>query len=222
MIAQKGGAETLSGTFMAFASLAYQKCIKDKESGKVLIDEGNSYSAYAIEVYIMTVTALEAFINEVISSLHGKQVERVPVEIFEDMDLKNKYYYFPLLYWGKTFNKNESLYADFSCLIKVRNCFVHYKMDPEEERRYYKHLNNKKLLLTSVSSFTGKVSNAKAALWAYNTTCDMAHKLIEFGDDRTKIHWGSMLSNFTKISDSVDVIRNTETGKTVHGIHIIG
>lgn len=184
------------------------KCLQDKESGHVTIYNENSYSDWAIEVYIMTVIALESFINEVISSFAGKSIEKIPIEIFEGMDLRRKYYYFPLLYWDKTFNKAEYPYSDFNVLVKIRNCLVHYKMDSEEEKKYFKFMNNKKLLIP-LNAFTQKISNRKSALWAFNTTSKMAHKLIELSDKRTQILWGSMLSNFNEI----DELGNIKSGK---------
>lgn len=139
---------------MATARNAYIKCIEDRISGKVVTTEDNNFSDHALTVYIMTATALEAFINEVCFGPTSKMVSKVPIpaEMAEDMEIRHKYYLLPLLLWGRTFDRGVQPYQDFDMLIRLRNALVHYKMksfDGSETPKYFKWLREKGLLITS-------------------------------------------------------------------------
>lgn len=196
---------------MASARIAYNKCIEDRISGNVAITDDNNFSQHALTVYIMTATALEAFINEVCLGPTSKMINKaaIPLEMVEDMEIRRKYYLLPLLLWGRTFDRGAQPYQDFDILMRLRNALVHYKMKSfagSETPKYFQWLRDKGLLITTGKldadyAWLHQLSNSKAALWAYNTTCQMANKLIEFGDETTKTLWRGMLDNFQEIPD---------------------
>jgi hypothetical protein len=135
----------------------------------------------------------------------------IPIEMVENMEIRSKYYLLPLLLWGKTFDRGTRPYQDFEVLIRLRNYLVHYKMTPSgggEMPKFAEHLKDKNLLMTSGTPGVGlagglltELCSAKAALWAYNTTCQMATNLIQLADDTTKQLWQGMLDNFREIPD---------------------
>lgn len=120
-----------------------------------------------------------------------------------------KYSLVPLLLWGTTFDRGASPYQDFDVLVKIRNDLVHYKMQAYtlgEGPAYFKQLSDRGLLLTSGKAaapyiWLHNMSNSKAALWAYNTACRMAKKLMEFADEATRQMWQGMLENFAEVPD---------------------
>jgi len=117
------------GTLNVCCIPGLHRCIEDRISGKVFTTEDNNFSDHALTVYIMTVTALEAFINELCFGPSSKMLnkDRIPVEFFEDMEIRRKYYLLPLLLWGRTFDRGAPPYQDFEILIRLRNSLVHYK-----------------------------------------------------------------------------------------------
>lgn len=109
--------------------------------------EENFYSPRFLDVFILSTTALEAFMNERIAiSLmwcnrrlsinhpdnHGTVQDDIHhVKILNKIkmkDLRTKYLKLPELLWHTTFNKNDSPFRDFNFLVDIRNDIVHYKM----------------------------------------------------------------------------------------------
>lgn len=200
---------TLSGLFMGFAREALCKCLKDGKSRKVMTTPDNNYSHHALTVYIMAVTALESFFNEVFFGSSKRVIKsKIALEILEDMDIRTKYYLTPQLLWGKTFDRGAEPYQSFNMLVTLRNYLIHYKMKGCDEKNFFKYLKTNKLIINTATHMVDvdAMSNTKAALWAYNTACHTAYKLMEFADENTKKLWCNMLSNFQEIN-SADVSR---------------
>ncbi len=203
---------TISGSFMVTARAAYIKCIQDRVSGKVIITEDNNYSDHSLTVYIMVITALEAWINEVCLSPTSKMLNKitVPIDMLDDLEIKRKYYLIPQILWGRTFNLGEKPYQDFEMLVSLRNALVHYKMkslDTTNPPKYFKYLRDKNLLISTGKTevdyvWLHQLSNSKAALWAYNTACRMANGLIDYADDNTKTFRSGLLGNFEEIPEN--------------------
>lgn len=194
-------AVTLSGHFMNSSYRAYVRCIEDRETGRVFVTEDNSYSANARDVFILSVTALEAFVNEVslgpASMMLNKKME-VLAEWVEKLDVRAKYRIVPCLLWGNTFDRGSQPYQDFNILVNIRNELVHYKMKAYkigDMPKCVRPLFERGMLLTPAnkevySLWVDEVSCSKAALWAHNTACRMANRLIEMADDKTRQQWG--------------------------------
>ncbi len=109
--------------------------------------EDNFYSPKFMDIYILSTTALEAFINERIAIsleickrrlalndpvnrnivdddiFHVKILKKIKKE-----NLRDKYLKLPQLLWHTTFDKNKSPFRDFEFLVDIRNDIIHYKM----------------------------------------------------------------------------------------------
>lgn len=207
------GSITISGFLIGNARQAYERCVKDRLSGKVFTTVDNNLSSHAIDVYILSVTALEAFINEVcfggpkISMINGTPAPR---DLIEDLEIRKKYYLLPLLLWGKTYEREVRPYQDFEMLVRIRNDLIHYKMrgyQRGKEPKYFNVLAARGALLTSPHSdadfaWVFKIFNSKGALWAYNTTCQMAKELLKLADQQTQGFWSQTVDiNFREIPD---------------------
>jgi len=122
------------------------------EQGKKQND-GNYYCPRFIDVFILSATTLEAFINERIAiSLEicrrrlalnhpvNKETvdsDRFHVKILNRMvrdGLREKYLKIPRTLWGKTFDVTKSPFNDFELLVQIRNDIIHYKMPFYEEQ----------------------------------------------------------------------------------------
>jgi hypothetical protein len=206
------GSITISGLLIGNAYRAYERCIQDRLSGKLFTTDDNNYSPNAIDVYILSVSALEAFINEVCFS--GPEIRMIngtpaPRNLIEDLELRKKYYLLPLLLWGKTYERGVQPYQEFEMLVRIRNDLIHYKMrryHRGDEPQYFKILSERGALLVSPHpdadfAWVMKILTSKGALWAYNTACRMAKRLIELADEQTQMVWRPMLGNFKEIPD---------------------
>jgi hypothetical protein len=194
-------AMTLSGSFMDSACRAYFRCIQDRETGKVFVTDDNNYSDNALDALILSVTALEAFINEVTlgptAMMLNKKMEIIG-EWVGKLDVRTKYHVVPYLLWGNTFNRGSQPYQDFRTLVNIRNELVHYKMKPYEcgdMPECVMPLLQRGILLTPANAkvrclWVSDISCSKTALWAHNTACRMANSLIEMADDENRNLWG--------------------------------
>lgn len=122
------------------------------EEGKKQSD-GNYYCPKFIDVFILSTTSLEAFINERIAislEICRRRLElndpvnkdtldsdRFHVKILHRAirdNLREKYLKIPQKLWGKTFDKSKSPFHDFESLVEIRNDIIHYKMPFYEEQ----------------------------------------------------------------------------------------
>ena len=156
-----------------FFQRAYElcvECLQETYPTELGTTAANDFCAHAIDVYIFSVAALEAFINETLLSEFyipgstGGVPWRVFRNTFEDLGIKEKYYLLPLFLFGKTYDKGRQPYQDFTTLVKIRNTLIHHKEKSVEQ----------KFQVASLSS-------AERSRWAYNTACRMVFKLLEFG-----------------------------------------
>jgi hypothetical protein len=119
-------------------------CIAEQADNR---GKDNFYSPKFMDVFILSTTALEAFINERIAIslvlcthrlalndpvnrdtidddiLHLKILKRIKRE-----NLRDKYLKLPQHLWHTTFKKNEWPFRDFNFLVDIRNDIIHYKM----------------------------------------------------------------------------------------------
>ena len=103
----------------------------------------NGITDYAIPSYILSVAAVEAFVNESFLALgtrflKGSSFEKLSdeeiKEFREKKSLRNKLIQLPKLAFDQeVFNSSQQPFQDMNYLIKVRDSFVHYKMAIEPE-----------------------------------------------------------------------------------------
>jgi len=133
---------------------------------------GNYFSYSFLDVYIMSATALEAFINERISinitisrqriamnlqdSRDEKQIytdenQKKVLEMLKEQDIITKYRMMPILLGQKAFDEGRSPFQDFVTLVGIRNDIIHYNMpfyDEQDKRpKWVKRLEEKGIFL---------------------------------------------------------------------------
>jgi len=146
-------------------------CLSQKRTN-IDIASDNYFSRNFIDVYIMSATALEAFINERISIIRTIIKQRIAmkvdnsredaqistdenqrkiIEMLKEQDVVTKYRMMPVLLWQKSFDEGRSPFKDFVTLIKIRNDIIHYKMtfyDEKSERpKWAKTIEGKGIFL---------------------------------------------------------------------------
>ncbi len=186
---------TISDTLFGQAKAAYNRCIAEGTSGQVFATKDNNYSTYAIIVYVLSVAAAEAFMNEVVSLNHHWKHDAKSKALLEELvDIESplqKCSEVPMKLWGKELDKSRPPYQDFYHLVKVRNEIAHYRMEPSKfAKDYLQYLGDRKVLLGTPGKFgfghLDPILNTKAAKWAYNTACAIAKQLIELAQDEDK------------------------------------
>jgi len=162
-----------------------------------------------LEAYILTVAALEAFINEFcIEKIEQrkeakKSTSHLKKAIYPDehghfMDIKQKYECVPRVLWSKSFDKGGKLWNDFVALIRLRNDIMHYT--PEWESPGYvpdylssiyrrivprqaKSFNDEKTLidiLNTNKSFIDRICIPEMGMWALDTGVNMVQQFLLF------------------------------------------
>lgn len=113
--------------------------------------DGNYYSAGFLDAYIMSATALEAFINERLTldlefhkgrlalpkykdQFPGDTKEKEALNMLIKQNLETKYRLTPIILWNHSYNTNKYPFLDFTHLIKIRNDIIHYKMPFYDEQ----------------------------------------------------------------------------------------
>lgn len=133
--------------------------------------EDNFYSPKFLDVFILSTTSLEAFINERIAisleickrrlslndpvNLDTVDSDLLHVKILNRMiraSLREKYLKIPQLLWNNKFDVTKYPFHDFELLVKIRNDIIHYKMPFYDERNldppWAKELFSKGLFLS--------------------------------------------------------------------------
>ena len=201
-------ATPLSGVLIGNARRAYERCIRERLDGKVFVTDDNNFSNYALDAIILSVAALEAFLNEAALNPVALGIRRAEaaLEGLEELEIRRKYVLVPLVLWGRTFDGSRQPFQDFECLVRVRNDLIHYKMPffpSGHGPKYLRHLGTNKLLLESGGpscfGWVENLSSAKVALWAHNTACRMAKELMVMADAVGRA-WGDRAENFGEIS----------------------
>lgn len=160
-----------------------------------------------LEVYILTVAALEAFINELcIEKIEQrkaakKSTSQLKKAIYPDehghyMDIKQKYEYLPPILWKKSFEKGEGLWNDFVALIRLRNDIVHYTPEwekpryiPEYLRSIYQRILPRQVkpsratktledILNSNQPFIERICVPEMGEWALDTGVNVVRQLL--------------------------------------------
>ena len=200
-------AAPISGVLIGNARRAYERCIRERLDDKVFVTDDNNFSRYALDAIILSVAALEAFLNEAALNPVALGIRRADaaLQALEELEIRRKYVLVPLVLWGTTFQCSRQPFQDFDCLVRVRNDLIHYKMPfypSGHGPKYLRHLETNKLLLESDGpsrfGWVENLSSAKVALWAHNTACRMAKELMVMADAVGRA-WGDLAENFREI-----------------------
>lgn len=173
-----------------FYTMAYQE-ISSNEQKQVMPDNG--ITDYAIPSYILSVAAVEAFVNEFIlavglgflkdsSFAKLSQDER---QQFQKANLGDKLIKLPALAFDQeVFNRGRQPFQDMNYLINVRDSFVHYKMGYEAEYKgAFDYLTKKGVALNSPDSpsrfWVSDLSTFEGIRWAHNTALKIIKEIID-------------------------------------------
>ena len=195
------GAVTISTTLIAHVRQLYDMALQDLASGRVVRKGINGYTHRAIPAYIVSVSSVEAFVNEAFLTEFARVIFKdaplwsFPVDWLENLELSTKLVIIPQLLFGKSFSRDSQPYQDIILLIKVRNHFVHYKMK-HKPPKFLKSLDDRGISLGSPTgtaradyAWAHKLSCSEGIRWAHNTVCDVVKELASF-DPTGKFHKG--------------------------------
>ena len=162
---------------------ARDKELKNILSNKVLRRGINFYTDFGHISSIIAVAAIESFLNEIFICLLGKyNIEKTTffskltneqIEKIEKLNLSLKLILIPELLIGKTLEKDKKPYQNSALLIKIRNSFVHYKLDSAPPKGIKE-------------------------LWDKNIALQMAEKSSKNYLDMNKANWQSSLKQKTQ------------------------
>ena len=130
----QGATISISPDLIGHVRRLYMMTLADFASGKFSRSGINGHSSYAFPAYVLSVAAVEAYINEVFIAAPGRWVTRgrplwkLPKDWIEKLDLPKKLVLVPQLLFGASFDPHAQPYQGMSLLIKLRNEIVHYKM----------------------------------------------------------------------------------------------
>jgi hypothetical protein len=173
-----------------FYTMAYQE-ISSNERKQVSHDNG--ITDYAIPSYILSVAAVEAFVNEVflavgIDFLKDSSFAKLPQDKrqeFQKASLGDKLIEIPTLAFDReVFNRGRQPFQDMNYLIKVRDSFVHYKMGFETEYKgALDYLARKGIALNSSDDpnrfWVLDLSTLEGIRWAHNTALKIIKDIID-------------------------------------------
>jgi len=173
-----------------FYTMAYQE-ISSNERKQVISDNG--ITDYAIPSYILSVAAVEAFVNEMFlgigsdflkGSSFGK-LSRDKLQQLRKINLRDKLIDLPeLAFDQKVFNRGHQPFQDMNYLINVRDSFVHYKMgiDPEYKGAF-DYLVKKGIALNFPDDpnrfWASDSSTFEGIRWAHNTALKIIKNIID-------------------------------------------
>ena len=188
--------------------------LQDYVKGRFPLEGLNGYSAHAFPAYIVSVAAVESFVNEVFLSdlgrliTKGRPLWKLPKDWVEKLELANKLILVPQLLFKSSFSRSSPPYQDMSLLIKVRNLIVHYKMTGKSPK-LLKTLDQRGISLVAPTVLThdadypwaSKLQSAEGIRWAHNTACKTVIGLVAFVPQEEREGLSvSMASNFQPIT----------------------
>ncbi len=181
----KGPITTISTDLLFYLRAQYQDALQKMVLSKDYSDGINEYTEHAIPAYMIAVSIVETFVNEMLLSPTGLGfAHKVKTEGFwealENTSLSDKLLFAPEYHFGNTFATNEQPYQDMYMLIKLRNCLVHYKMDFDIPKPV-KDLQQRDIALNVPNNpWTYSISTTEGIRWAHNTVCETLKKIISF------------------------------------------
>jgi hypothetical protein len=202
-------AVTISGNLIHQVRKLYKSDLERIAEGGVTRQGTNGYAAHAPTAYIISVASVEAFLNEILLSDVSKSIFNdsplwnLSKNSIDRLELGVKLILIPQLLFAKTFSRGEQPYQDMALLIRIRNDFVHYKMQSKPPK-YLKVLEDQRIALRGEGFiWVTKLSSSECIKWAHNTACKVVEKLISFvPDGYVKSSAEFFKQNFIQISNS--------------------
>jgi hypothetical protein len=178
----------ISTGLLAYLKEQYRAALMVMVNDKDYHEGINGYTEHAIPAYIIAVTTVETFVNEMLLGPVGQMFSQKPEsegfwKALEAASLADKLIFAPEFHFGRTFLTDEQPYQDMNLLIKLRNFLVHYKMDFDFPKPV-KDLQQRGIALNNLSdSWTSCISTTEGIRWAHNTVCETLKKIISFADE---------------------------------------
>lgn len=205
---------TVSGDLIGHVRKICEMALQDILSGKVVRHGINGYSHHALPAYIVTVAAVEAFMNEAFLSFVAQQflfrdasIWNLPRDWLEKVEISKKVILIPQLLFGESLSRDTQPYQDFAMVIKVRNDLVHYKMKGEPPK-YLQDLDQRGISLRANTSeidadylWPHKLSCSEGIRWAHNTACSTVTEIVSYVN-RTNYPLLPIAENFAPITDA--------------------
>lgn len=173
-----------------FYTMAHQE-ISSNLQKQVVFDNG--VTDYAIPSYILSVAAVEAFVNEMFLAVNigflkdssFAKLSEDERQQFQKANLGDKLIRLPALAFDQeVFNRGSQPFQDMNYLISVRDSFVHYKMGYEAEYKgAFDYLTRKGVALNSPDSpnrfWVSDLSTFEGIRWAHNTALKIIKDIID-------------------------------------------
>jgi hypothetical protein len=172
-----------------FYTMAYQEILSIQQKQ---IMTGNGITDYAIPSYIISVAAVEAFINELFFAIgpellkgsHFGFLSQNELQKLRKSNLGDKLINIPeMAFDQKVFTRGRQPFQDMNYLINVRDSFVHYKMGFEAEHRgAFDYLVKKGIALKpskdAINFWVTDISTFEGIRWAHNTAMKIMSDII--------------------------------------------
>ena len=173
-----------------FYTMAHQE-ISEDERKQVVPDNGRT--DYAIPSFILSVAAVEAFMNEIVLAIGSGFLKGTSFDNLSPDDIRNfrekrslgdKLIELPKLAFDEeVFNRGRQPFQDMYHLIKVRDSFVHYKMAMEpEDQGTFDYLVRKGIALESPKGpsrfWAHDLCTFEGIRWAHNTILKIIKDMI--------------------------------------------
>ncbi len=178
-----------------FYTMAFQE-ISSNERKQVTPDNGTT--DYAIPSYILSVAAVEAFVNEMFlpfgsdanssGFLKDSSLGRLSEDNLQQLRTKNLgdklIEVAELAFDQEVFSRGRQPFQDMSYLINVRNSFVHYKMEIDPEHKgVFDYLVKKGIAINSPNDLNRfwvfDLSTFEGIRWAHNTALKIIKDIID-------------------------------------------
>lgn len=206
---------TISTILIAHVRKLYNMALEDLISGHGVRKGVNGYTHHALPAYVVSVSAVEAFVNEAFlgevarTIFKGSPLWIFPDDWLEKMDLNVKLLLIPQLLFDKSFSRDSHPYQDMKLLIKVRNEIVHYKMK-DKIPKFVNPLEDRNISLPRRSDLPGDIypwpnllSSSEGIRWAHNTSCETVRKMYSFApSNKFSGPFGLLVQSFSPIPDS--------------------
>jgi hypothetical protein len=213
-VAQQRGSATLSQDFTLNIEMLYEGALQQLVAPNSIREGINCHTMHAAPALISAVAAVEAFINEVTFGspvrLYFKDspLWSLDQDWLQEIDVRAKLVIIPQLLFGKTFNRGEQPFQNFTTLVKARNDVIHYKMEAKEPK-YLADLQQKGIALTSVrwkveQVWVHSLCCSEVIRWANNVVTAVAKGLVALIPEQYHIiAFASMADNFREIPRSL-------------------
>lgn len=174
-----------------FYTMAYQEISADQRK-QVMSDNG--LTDYAIPSFILSVAAVEAFMNELFLAFGSGFLKGTSFENLSEDEIKNfrekrslcdKLIELPKLAFDEEIlNRGRQPFQDMHHLINVRDSFVHYKMAMEpEDQGTFDYLVGKGIALKSPNNpsrfWAHDLCTFEGIRWAHNTAIKIVKEIID-------------------------------------------